>query len=257
MSGVTSELLALQQTLYTSANPTRRWLHCSRRDWIFAAIERAAAGAGAAGRGRAIEIGPGSGLYLPVLARHYGEVLATDIERSFLDQAESIAREHPNVRTMVDDLTASALPSEHFDLVLCSEVIEHVPDSLPALKTMRRILRPGGTLILSTPLRRSPLEQASRIAFLPGIVQVVRRVYNEPVLKQGHINLLTEPELRAQLGEAGLRVVEHHKTGFYFPLIAEFGGRTGQRLLARIEREIRDSALSQFLWTQYYVATRA
>ena len=35
-----AELVALQETLYRSGNPTRRWLHCIRRDWIFAALRR-------------------------------------------------------------------------------------------------------------------------------------------------------------------------------------------------------------------------
>jgi len=34
------ELVELQETLYTSSNPTRRWLHCIRRDWIYDALNR-------------------------------------------------------------------------------------------------------------------------------------------------------------------------------------------------------------------------
>ena len=251
-----AELLGLQQTLYTSRNPTRRWLHCSRRDWVMHTLRRVRAEGPQNATTRALEVGPGSGVYLPMLATLFDEVLATDIERCFLDHAEALAATHPNIRATVDDITDSRLPDASFDVVLCSEVIEHLPDSRPALATFRRILKPGGTLILSTPLRYSPLEQTAKVAFLPGVVDVVRRVYREPVLKMGHINLLTEGELRAQLQHADLAIREHHKTGFYLPLVAEFGGRGGQRMLEYLEGRMRHGPLSQLLWTQYYVAQR-
>lgn len=38
-----------------------------------------------------------------------------------------------------------------FDVVICSEVIEHIPDAPPVFTEMTRVLRPGGTLILGTP----------------------------------------------------------------------------------------------------------
>jgi SAM-dependent methyltransferase len=49
---------------------------------------------------------------------------------------------------------ACALPfrSGAFDLVLCSEVLEHVPDPDATLKDVRRVMRPGGALVLTTPL---------------------------------------------------------------------------------------------------------
>ena len=84
-------------------------------------------------------------------------------------------------------------------MVLCSEVVEHIPDSAAALRAMHALLRPGGLLVLSTPQRHSPLEVAGRVAFLPGIVTLVRAVYREPILATGHINLLTAREARLQL----------------------------------------------------------
>jgi SAM-dependent methyltransferase len=54
------------------------------------------------------------------------------------------------------DVVGSALelpfPNETYDTVVCTEVLEHVPDPLQALKEMRRVLKREGTLILTTPM---------------------------------------------------------------------------------------------------------
>jgi len=40
---------------------------------------------------------------------------------------------------------------ESFDVVLCSEVLEHIPDPVAAIKEFSRILKPGGTLLITAP----------------------------------------------------------------------------------------------------------
>jgi 2-polyprenyl-3-methyl-5-hydroxy-6-metoxy-1,4-benzoquinol methylase len=241
-------LFELQQTLYTSKNPTRRWLHCSRHDWIVRELEQAGPA------GRALEVGPGSGIYLKTLAERYEKVVATDIENAYLRHLQPLTGRYGNLELLVDDVTASGLPSASFDLILCSEVIEHIEDSAPALAEMRRLLKPGGTLVLSTPQRFSTLELTAKIAFLPGIIHLVRRVYKEPVLETGHINLMTARQVTRQLEQAGFAIRKRHKSGLYLPLVAEFMGTNGLRAEQWLESRVRGSLLDGLLWTQYYVA---
>jgi SAM-dependent methyltransferase len=245
-----AELLALQRALYASRNPTRRWLHRTRRDWIVARLTRLAGER----RGAALEVGPGSGVYVPVLAGLFDRVTVTDVHDAYLDAARTLAGAHPNVTVLQDDIRASALAAASFDVVLCTEVIEHIVESRAALAGMRRLLRPGGVLLLSTPQRWSPLEVCSRIAFLPGIIDVVRLVYREPILPTGHVNLMTAGEARRQLTEAGFVLREFHTSGLYLPLLAEAGGEPGRRLAAWLEARIRGGPLGGLLWTQYHVA---
>ena len=58
-------------------------------------------------------------------------------------------RSHPDV---VGSATDIPLGDASFDTVVCTEVLEHVPDPLRALREMYRVLKPGGYLILSTPM---------------------------------------------------------------------------------------------------------
>jgi len=58
-------------------------------------------------------------------------------------------RSRPDVVCSALDLPFS---DEQFDTVVSTEVLEHVPDPLQALREMRRVLRPGGFLVLSAPM---------------------------------------------------------------------------------------------------------
>lgn len=243
-------LLELQQTLYESKNPTRRWLHCRRRDWIIDAIRRYLA----PGKKRALEVGPGAGVYLPVLASLFDQVTAMDIENVYLEHAQRLTALHPNLTLAADDITRSQLADGSFDLILCSEVIEHIPVPGAALQEMHRLLSPGGIMIISTPQRYSTLELAAKVAFLPGIVNLVRMIYGEAVLEMGHISLMSAKEFRSRLEASGFHLLEHFKSGLYLPLIAEFMGATGLRMESWLEGRFRSSSLlSNLLWTQYFV----
>ncbi len=245
-----AELLALLETLYNSRNPTRRWLHCTRRDWSIAKIQDCARER----PGRALETGFGAGVYLPALAESYREVVAADLDQAHIDHARPLLIRYPNLRLITDDITKSRLPEASFDLILCSEVLEHIPDTARVIDGLHRLLAPGGILVLSTPQRHSLMELACKIAFLPGVINLVRRIYGEAVFETGHINLLTERELTAVLTARGLRIRERFKSGMYIPLIAEFGGVPGLRLARWLEAHLRAGPLSFLLWTQYYVA---
>lgn len=58
------------------------------------------------------------------------------------------------------DITAIPEPDGAFDAILCSEVLEHIPEPTKALDEFRRLLKPGGALILTAPF-------ASLVHFAP------------------------------------------------------------------------------------------
>ncbi len=245
-----SELLPLLETLYESSNPTRRWLHRSRRDWIIAKLRECARDR----PGRAIEIGFGAGGYLPALAEAFTEGVASDLDQARLDHARSIAAKYPNIELVRDDILDSRLPAQSFSLVLISEVIEHIRGTERVLAGIHRLIEPGGKLLLSTPQRWSLMEMAAKVAFMPGVVQVVRRIYGEAVFDMEHINLMTARETEQELSNAGFRIRERYKSGMYIPLVAEFAGEQGRKFEEWVERRIRGKPLDSMLWTQYYVA---
>jgi len=52
---------------------------------------------------------------------------------------------------IVSDITAIPEPDASFDVILCTEVFEHLPQPLLALREFSRLLKPGGKLVLTAP----------------------------------------------------------------------------------------------------------
>lgn len=52
---------------------------------------------------------------------------------------------------IVSDITSIPVPDKSFDAILCTEVFEHIPEPILAIKEFSRILKPDGYLILTAP----------------------------------------------------------------------------------------------------------
>ncbi len=52
----------------------------------------------------------------------------------------------------VSEINSIPVPDSSFDCILCTEVLEHVPEPIRAIKEMLRICKPGGLILLSAPL---------------------------------------------------------------------------------------------------------
>ena len=102
---------------------------------------------------RVLDVGCGEGYGCAILAKNASHVIGVDISH------EAIA--HATVKYSVNIVEFRCMPAEKlsfpdesFDAVVCLELIEHARDYTSVMKELRRVLRPGGTLILSTPNRR-------------------------------------------------------------------------------------------------------
>jgi len=92
------------------------------------------------GSGAILDVGSGEGPYRALMERVGDSYESLDVERKFDDQTfEGDVQSMPAVR------------SEHYNTVVCSEVLEHVPRPGDAISEIRRVLKPGGILILTVP----------------------------------------------------------------------------------------------------------
>ena len=97
---------------------------------------------------RWLDAGCGTGTISRWLAGERGaSVIALDASEKMLANAAPSC----GVEYVLGDVTRSGLPDNSFDGILCSSVLEFLPDPAVALKEFRRLLRPGGVVLLSVP----------------------------------------------------------------------------------------------------------
>jgi ubiquinone biosynthesis O-methyltransferase len=104
-----------------------------------------------------LDIGCGNARDVLPLAQAGSRVVGVDLSEGMIEQARTdlVAAGIREVELQVGDVTALQFPAQCFDKILCSEVIEHVPDPDLAIQEMFRVLKPGGSLVISTPNRSS------------------------------------------------------------------------------------------------------
>jgi ubiquinone/menaquinone biosynthesis C-methylase UbiE len=105
-----------------------------------------------------LDIGSGHGDLIRLLRNRF------DVRSSVCDYTDTLMK-LPDVSVSVANLNTEGLPFESsaFDLVTCTEVIEHLEHYRYTLREMYRVLKPGGALVLTTP---NILNLKSRIRFL-------------------------------------------------------------------------------------------
>ncbi len=100
---------------------------------------------------RIADLGCGGGLLSIPLASGGARVVGVDRCSASLEQARQEARRrHVSAEFLWGDLRDTGLPGGIHDVVLLSDVVEHLEDPRPALAEAARLLRPGGTLYVNT-----------------------------------------------------------------------------------------------------------
>ncbi len=109
--------------------------------------------AGAAGGERVLDYGCGDGALLGVLARRSGavELHGYDPNVLGLDLARGVLQAHGICATL--HAATPDIPAGFFDCVVCTEVIEHASAPAALLAEIARLLKPGGRLVITTPIR--------------------------------------------------------------------------------------------------------
>lgn len=90
-----------------------------------------------------LNLGGSTGIIDSVLAQHVQTVTSVDID----EKAIAYAQQHfstPNLQFALGDAMNLAQADNTFDIVICSQVYEHVPDSAQMMQEIHRVLKPGG-----------------------------------------------------------------------------------------------------------------
>ena len=163
-----------------------------------------------------LDMGAGAGRHAFEVYRRGAHIVALDYSLADLKDVSGLfsamtdAGEAPagtSWATVNGDGTRLPFADDTFDHIICSEVMEHIPDDSAAASELARVLKPGGTLAVTVP------------AFLPErICWALSDEYHAPFVDGGHVRIFTEAELRNRFVAAGLTPTgTHHAHALHSP----------------------------------------
>ena len=175
---------------------------------------------------RLLDLGCGPGTFLGRLERPLDYALGLDLAAAQIAHANALyggARREFRVAD-VRDLSLV----EPFDAIVSIEVIEHLPPAATAdfLAAIQRLLRPGGTVVLTTPNYRSLWPLLERLVSAKGPVDYRRQ----------HINRFRRDRLADELRHAGFEQVRCETFFALAPFLAGVSRRLAETVLAAERR---------------------
>lgn len=104
------------------------------------------------GGDKILEVAAGTGIVTAAIARTARSVIATDYAAAMVESLERRTKEAglKNVRCEQADIYSLPYAAGEFDAVVAANVLHLVPDLPAALQALRRVLRPGGSIIAPT-----------------------------------------------------------------------------------------------------------
>ena len=153
---------------------------------------------------KVLDVGCSTGYLGQKLEKRGAEVTGIDISKVALKKAQEVLS-----FTKVVDLNEGELPFKDgtFDLIVASEVIEHLFKPVIVLKELRRILKDKGGIIITTP---NFLYWGHRLQFLFGNFQYSK----QGTFDESHVRFFSYSLLKQMLQKNQLNIIrENHLTG--------------------------------------------
>jgi len=141
---------------------------------------------------RILEVGCGSGGFVEEILKLQSIYIGIDIAWQLI----KIAGHKKGARLFPADVMDLPFPSQYFDLVISSEVVEHTEEPHEAITSMARVVKKNGFIVLTCPNKK--WQWLVRLASVLNI----RKFY-------GYENFIGFNEMRVLMNDLGFRIIEH------------------------------------------------
>src|SRR5258706_8595495 len=109
-------------------------------------------------RDQLLEVGVGSGVFIPELLKYANQVTGIDIHEIYHGVQTMLMNERIDLGRVClkkGSVLNIPFPDNSFDIVVCVSVLEHFVNPLPAIKELVRVMKPQGILALGFPTRNT------------------------------------------------------------------------------------------------------
>ncbi len=165
---------------------------------------------------KVLDVGCGPGNLLLALATHAPEqLIGIDIDVDFLTAGQPLLKARREPHRPMPMLLNAALPAlpfrdRAFDLVTCLLVIPHVPDDRDALAELTRVLKPGGTLLISGHGLAFPIRYLKRLRLKPLQMYLATLLYGCTGKKWIRNTLQNHTRITDTLNRLGMETEQTH-----------------------------------------------
>jgi ubiquinone/menaquinone biosynthesis C-methylase UbiE len=169
--------------------------------------------------GRVLDVGCGPAEMVQPLLRLDCEFWGLDPSPRMIEICRTRFGELKNAHFVAGEAGQISFPDAFFDAVLCMGVIDGLRNFGEVIQEMMRVLKPGGTIIITFANRRSPYAQWKKYVFYPALTLKRRimepRANNDPILIQRR--LVTPKEARELLAAAGAEA--QRVVGYFYNIL--------------------------------------
>ena len=123
-----------------------------------------------------LDVGCSTGFIARYLADHCELVIGIDIDGPAIEFAQAHFKKK-NLNFLKTDSMAIEFPANHFDIVICAQVYEHVPDVTKLITQIFRVLRPGGICYFAAGNRLNIMEAHYKLPFLSILPRPLGHLY--------------------------------------------------------------------------------
>jgi len=175
--------IVTHNTVYLSNRPSLlKWIHGKRFESILSFM-------GDTSDKIILDAGSGEGYFLSKIKAK--EKYGIEISKKRVNRSQKIL---PDGKITIGDITHLPFKNKKFDLIICSEVLEHVKNYPKAIKEFKRCLKPNGHLILSFPNEQ-----------MVGLVRLL--IFRFPIHEPDHINRINNSEVKKFISKS---FIENH-----------------------------------------------
>lgn len=150
---------------------------------------------------KVIDVGCGGGILTEAMRIRGANTTGIDASEDAIEAARGHAAQS-GLEIEYQTTTAEEMAETHggeFDIVVCMEMLEHIPDPESAIRALARLVRPGGHVFVST-LNRGPRAFAEAILAAEYLLRLL------PAGTHEYARFIRPSELAAALRRAGLEV---------------------------------------------------